>query len=397
MISPIIAKQPRNYKIEKMTSEHQIKSMLTKVKIQRFKSKPMLQFTDKDLSLFIETSHEAQLSYYDNTTYVDYITNKLFKKQTNILVLSTETSNKTFIKKLFDTYHIPDKCIKKTYITIHNSFTCIIAFSSFIFYSNNNSSILCYTDENDETFLNFLGLIKPYIKKKTPINNTISVIRSSMQGIDTVFYNLPKVSYNIHDNYNDDIVEMTPEIIKSLNENYSSGLYIFNGSPGVGKTTYIKYLISKLKKRVIFVPPNIINIITDPSFISFLMENENTILVIEDGENILKPRANGGNSAVSNLLNVSDGLLSSCVNVKFIVTFNENLNKIDSALLRKGRLKYQYTFEDLSNEKSKLLMQKLYPDINLSQINIPTVLSDVYNYKKNPTLNKTKKTSIGFK
>lgn len=127
------------------------------------------------------------------------------------------------------------------------------------------------------------------------------------------------------------------------------------------------------------------------------MENENTILVIEDGENILKPRANGGNSAVSNLLNVSDGLLSSCVNVKFIVTFNENLNKIDSALLRKGRLKYQYTFEELSNEKSKLLMQKLYPDVNLSQIDIPTVLSDIYNYNETPNLNKTTKKSIGFK
>ena len=54
--------------------------------------------------------------------------------------------------------------------------------------------------------------------------------------------------------------------------------------------------------------------------------------MIEDAENILIDREAGGSSAVSALLNLTDGLLSDCLNIQIICTFNTDLSKLDRAL-----------------------------------------------------------------
>ena len=41
---------------------------------------------------------------------------------------------------------------------------------------------------------------------------------------------------------------------------------------------------------------------------------------------------------MSDLLNISDGLLADFLHVQVICTFNHPLSMVDSALLRKGRL-----------------------------------------------------------
>jgi hypothetical protein len=97
----------------------------------------------------------------------------------------------------------------------------------------------------------------------------------------------------------------------------------------------------------------------DPEFIDLLVDNPNTVVVIEDAENIIMDRRTSGSSAVSNLLNISDGLLADFLNVQLICTFNSSLTMVDSALMRKGRLIAKYEFGKLGIRKAQQLSSHL--------------------------------------
>jgi len=171
---------------------------------------------------------------------------------------------------------------------------------------------------------------------------------------------------------------------------YTNGILSHN-------TTYLRYLASKLRKDIIFISSDMVSSITDPAFIPFLMNNNNSILIIEDAEPALEKREKGRSSAVTNILNLTDGLLSDCLNISVIATFNTSADNIDDALLRKGRLLMHYKFERLSIEKSKKLLESLgHKDVEVKE---PMKLSDIYFYGKdnNAKLKDKDKVKIGFK
>ncbi|MBQ3946200.1 MAG: ATPase, partial [Alphaproteobacteria bacterium] len=94
-------------------------------------------------------------------------------------------------------------------------------------------------------------------------------------------------------------------------------------------------------------------------------------------------------STVSTLLNMSDGLLSDGLGIKFICTFNENIPAIDEALLRKGRLVSKYEFKPLCVEKTTSLLNELYPgEVFIVK---ELTLADIYNIKDESYINEHKK------
>lgn len=115
---------------------------------------------------------------------------------------------------------------------------------------------------------------------------------------------------------------------------------------------------------------------TNPSLISTLIDNPNSILIIEDAEKIVIDREKNGDSPVSALLNISDGLLSDCLNIQVICSFNTDLSQVDSALMRKGRLIAEYEFKELEINKAQALSNKLGFD---STIHLPMTLTDIHN------------------
>ena len=87
-------------------------------------------------------------------------------------------------------------------------------------------------------------------------------------------------------------------------------------------------------------------------------------------------RRNSNDSSVSNLLNISDGLLADFLNVQIICTFNSSLTLVDSALMRKGRLIAKYEFGKLSAGKAQRLSNHLGFD---TIINKPMTVAEISN------------------
>jgi hypothetical protein len=176
--------------------------------------------------------------------------------------------------------------------------------------------------------------------------------------------------------YEDDFKEIDEVIRKRLNKKNDKGIILLHGLPGTGKTTYLRYLIGKIKKRVLFLSPGIADNLMNPDFIEMLINNPNTVVVIEDAENIIMDRRYNSSSSVSNLLNISDGLLADFLNVQLICTFNNSLTLVDSALMRKGRLIAKYEFGKLSVAKAQRLSKHLGLDTTINQ---PMTIAEIAN------------------
>lgn len=162
--------------------------------------------------------------------------------------------------------------------------------------------------------------------------------------------------------YNDDFKKVG-EHIEEFITNKKSGLVLLHGTHGTGKTTYLRYLISKHNRKFVYMPVEVASMMSSPSFISFVNENlKDAVIILEDCENLLRERSSSGtlDSSIINILNMSDGLLGDSMCMKFICTFNSPFSLIDKALTRKGRLFERYEFKALSEDKTAKLVKELY-------------------------------------
>jgi hypothetical protein len=229
------------------------------------------------------------------------------------------------------------------------------------------------------------------IKRQTEFE--IHLIAHSDGSLDLTQLEIKKTKLDIGLYYADDFAEVNRSIQQRLNKDNDKGIVLLHGIPGTGKTTYLRYLIGRLKKKVLFVPPTVAEHITDPGFINLLIENPNSVLIIEDAENIIMDRRGNNSSAVSNLLNISDGLLADCLNVQIICTFNNELSRVDPALMRKGRLIARYEFGPLNVAKAQALSDKLGFNTRIGR---PMTLAEITNQHEQSYETKTYQ-RIGFR
>ena len=105
-------------------------------------------------------------------------------------------------------------------------------------------------------------------------------------------------------------------------------------------------------------------------------------------------RQPGCDSSVSNLLNISDGLLSDFLNIQLVCTFNSALSTVDEALLRKGRLIARYEFGKLSMHKAQVLSRHLGFDKEITQ---PMSIAEVTNQNQEVIPAQPVRRLIGFR
>lgn len=240
---------------------------------------------------------------------------------------------------------------------------------------------------NRDDLENIERLVLESIVIKNVINdeNSYRIAYKGQYSIETTLCKFNDWKSDISGNYNDDVPynEMN-EIIRRD----KAGLIMLYGKPGTGKTSLVKSLINDNREtNFIFVDTSVCESISDGLFLDFLQENKSAVIVFEDCEKLLRSRDDAGNESLGTILNLTDGIIAESMKIKFICTFNCDLNKVDEALLRKGRLSLKYEFKELSLEKTKAIY---------SEAKAPMTLADAHNANEKNDFSEKKVRKIGF-
>lgn len=215
-------------------------------------------------------------------------------------------------------------------------------------------------DDRETGFLMEVAkLAAPFKQRQRREPREINLIVRGKNKLELKALEIKKTKLDLGLYYNAEFAEIDRVIRQRLNKKKDKGIVLLHGLPGTGKTTYLRYLINRIKKRILFISPAIAGDLMGPEFIELLTGHPDSVLIIEDAEDVIMDRRNNPGSSVSNLLNISDGLLADFLNIQLICTFNSSLTLIDSALLRKGRLIAKYEFGKLGVSQSQRLSNHL--------------------------------------
>ena len=347
---------------------------------------------NRNLNYVIETNYAT----VDNNE-LSNIYYSLFNVIPNISTINADNNNfnteklfKYLNKNLVITKIITYNFITPNETSINNTY--------FIQYENNIIILTSHTIkilyEQNITFNN--SLIKEFSKSKYTKNiedNTIDIIVPDHTGYTTTSKELKRSKF-IPENYNEDFLEKHKLILENLKKD-RSGLYLFYGKPGTGKSSYIASLTSlNINKKFIYVPSSMFSSLDSPVLMSLFLDYTNSVFIIEDAEKLLISRESDSHSPISALLNMSDGLIGQLLSSQIICTFNTDSKTIDSALMRKGRLICSYDFKELEKERAINLAKKI--NMPFEHIKTATLLTDIYNYNEEKYTIEKEKTKIGF-
>lgn len=140
--------------------------------------------------------------------------------------------------------------------------------------------------------------------------------------------------------------------------------FLFHGPPGTGKSSTIAALAASTNSRIYRLNLNQPGL-SDDGLISAVQNAENdSVIAIEDVDSFFtKHREKQDAFAVtfSGLLNALDGIGDNGKGLAFVLTTN-HIERLDSALMRKGRIDVILKFDYCSRYQVRKMFLRFYPD-----------------------------------
>ena len=144
----------------------------------------------------------------------------------------------------------------------------------------------------------------------------------------------------------------------------TSGLSIFEGKPGTGKTFYLRHLMGELKEshRFYFIPTSAMGILSRSDFIGFWTDQrwhhseKKFVVILEDSDAALMTRGSDNREQVSAILNLSDGIPPSAQCMLYLGDIEKNLpvNLVKRDSMKNPKLRdWGKTYEKSGNLSSK--------------------------------------------
>lgn len=317
--------------------------------------------------------------YFDNDKQLKYMENiKSFENINNKLKYKLDL--RKFLENCKESSCLTFPYSSNEYLILYEDEFCCFLINATI--SDREDASQRYEEIYTNNIVKAFSIIKDYFKiaeKPSKVEFGISAIDPS-NCIYTTWYDYKAMNIDISKNYNDDIpYKKMCEILESD----KSSLMLFYGEPGTGKSSLIKHFISEYEdKEFVFMDGTLLKHASKEKLMSYFLESQNTIFILEDCEEALMNRNNNYNPVMPILLNLTDGIIGDVLGIKLICTFNTNLNNIDKALLRKGRLSLKYEFKKLESKKASELLGRTVSDMSLAEIYYDKEEND---YSKNNT------------
>lgn len=249
---------------------------------------------------------------------------------------------------------------------------------------------------NDKKNKLFQATKKMFIEK---LDNTGKIYCIVQNGSNLSLSSIGKAGIPFNEkNYSKKVVSDYKFILKDLKAKNPCGrISIFEGIPGSGKTHLVKSLLNDINDTMfILVPPELVKQLAGPQFVPLLISYTShtkgpVILILEDADECLVKRDSSNINSIQALLNLSDGIIGSMLDLRIVATTNATKIDFEPAILRNGRLSKRievnlltateannllsHLFSTKFNIKSKKSNNKKVKSFSFTK---PVVLADVY-------------------